>query len=239
MLVLVPPAVAVKEVFLALMVVFFVIAVIWKFIFRYKQFSVTWIFAGLVIGILAKVVLNRYFPSVSPGRNSFLVMAFHVREMLLHPDHALRWVLGLFAAFGAFLFFPIKKLKDIQIVDKDDLPVHILSISVLALSFLGGMDYTRLIFLGFPFIIISFIKIGRPKTDEFIWALLLTLCLTRFWMVLPDVLGDVTVYNAWMPEYADSTYLICWTFALLIYLMLYFGGLSFLRKLISRGQIAE
>jgi hypothetical protein len=238
LLILVPPAVAVKEVFLALIVVFCVIAVLRRLLYHDNAGSMWWIFAALMLGMISKAALNYYFPSVSPERNSLLVMAFHLREMWLHPEHALRWILALFAAFGPVLFLMIKK-PNFAVLDKKDLSVIILSAAVLALSFLGGMDYTRLIFLGFPYIIIAVLKICRPKKNELLLAFFLSLILTRFWMVLPEMKGDITAYNAWMPEYADSKSLLYWTFSVLFFLMLYFGIIFFWQRITRRDHIAE
>jgi hypothetical protein len=239
LLILMPIAIATKEVFLALAIVFLCIALIWQFFFKDKSFSIPWISGIVIIGILTKMVLNYYFPSVSPGRNSLLVMAFHLREMALHHDHAIRWILSLFAAFGAFLFLVLKKPKDLKSMKKEDLLIHLLSLSVLALSFLGGMDYTRLIFLGFPYVMISILKIGKPTNDKMIWAFILSIVLTRFWMILPAAAGDIKVYSSWMPEYADISLLISWSYSSFLFLILYIGGMAIWRFTFKTDRIVE
>lgn len=239
LLILSPVGIATKELFLAMDIVFLFIALFWKFYYQDKSFSIPWILGILFTGVLTKLLLNYYYPSVSPDRNSMLVMAFHLREMALHPDHAIRWILSLFGAFSAFLFVTIKKPKDIKSITKDDALIYLLGLSMLALSILGGMDYTRLIFLGFPYVMISILKIGNPTKQEMIWAFILSITLTRFWMVLPSATGDIRVYGGWMPEYADTAHLVSWTLTALLYLILYFGGRGIWRLAFKAGHTPE
>lgn len=208
LLIVAPIAIAVKEIFLALLVVFLVISIFWRLFFKDKSISIPWIIGILFLGIMTKVVLNHFYPSVSPGRNSLIVMAFHTRELILNPDHILRWFLSLFAAFGAFIFLIIKRIKKLNFTPENDSIIHILSLSVLSLSILGGMDYTRLIFLGFPYIIITILLIGKPGFGEFLFAFIVSLLLTRFWIILPD--PSTNMYNTWAPETSDWNHLLLW-----------------------------
>jgi hypothetical protein len=211
LILLTPIAIATKELFLALIIVVFVFAVILRFIFNDQSFSIPLLAITLAIGILTKFILNHYFPSANPDRNSILVMAFHIREMIFHPDHLWRWILSLFAAMAGFLFLVIKKYPVIKLQNNPGMMVHFLSLSVLALSIAGGMDYTRLIFLGFPYLIISIILIAAPSKNEFLFTWIISMLLTRFWLKLPVISMDMSPYNEWMPESADKHYLIIWT----------------------------
>lgn len=151
-------------------------------------------------------------------------MAFHLREMIYHPDHLLRWGISLFAAYGAFLCIAFQRFPKFMSMDKNAVLIHLLSVSILTLSFLGGMDYTRLIFLGFPFVIISILKIGNPKPTVLFLAFLLSLLLARFWEILPVIEIDLSPYNAWMPETSDSTWLTIWFLsAFLFYVIILIG----------------
>ncbi len=211
LLIISPIAIATKEIFLAYLVVFFIVGISWKFLQRDKKISVPWIFCILLTGIITKLLLNHFFPSVSPGRNSVIVLAFHAREMLLHPDHLLRWVLGLFAAFGAFLFLLDKRGINTNSISDNEIWLHSMTLAALALSAFGGMDYTRLIFLGFPFIMLSIILLSKPTNIEFLIVFIISMIITRFWIILPDPSSDLSLYNLWMPEYADTNHLWIWT----------------------------
>ena len=166
-------------------------------------------------------------------------MAFHVREMLYNPDHLVRWILSLFAAFGAFLFVLFKNSVKIYLPKSDELLVHFLSLSVLALSVLGGMDYTRLIFLGFPYIIISIVKIGKPKLGEWYLALGLSLVLTRFWMILPDPAKIINGYYTWMPEVADAAHLWLWLLTAFLGFVIFIAGRKRINARVKSDQTPE
>ena len=229
LLILAPIVIAIKEIFLALLVVFLVVGILWRFFFKDKSISIPWIFGILILGISTKVVLNYFYPSVSPGRNSLIVMAFHTREMILNPDHLLRWILSLFAAFGGFLFLIIKKPKKLSFNPENKLILHILTLSVLSLSILGGMDYTRLIFLGFPYVMISIILIGKPGFIEFIIAFIISIILTRFWLILPDPSASMKLYNNWAPEISDWNHLLLWILTAFGSFLIFLAG----RKLVA------
>jgi len=215
-----PIAVATKEVMLALYIVIFAIGLLSILLFQDKPLNVWLLLIMLMVGLFTKWSLNELFPSSSSQRNSLLVMAFHLRELLLHPDHLWRWFLSLFAAFGAYLFlFRIRKLRRIR--SSDQLIIHSLSASVLLLSILGGMDYTRIIFLGFPYVITSLLLISGPGKIAFLLASLLSLILSRFWMPVTNITDDLTPYYAWMPESANVQYLLIWSVVVLLSFAVY------------------
>jgi hypothetical protein len=183
----------------------------------------------LLIGVFTKLLLNHYFPSASPGRNSMMVVAFHIREMIIQPDHFWRWILSLFAAMGGFLFLVIKKYPGMEIKNTPVLIVHVLSLSVLALSIIGGMDYTRLIFLGFPYLIVS-VLLSRPRTNDFLMAWAMSILLSRFWIEMPVISLDLNPYNKWMPESADTRLLVIWTVVMILCLVIFL----YLKNYLSR-----
>lgn len=239
LLLLTPIAIATKELFLALLIALLAISLLWKYLFKDKSLSIPWMVGIVIFGIITKLALNYLYPSTSPGRNSMIVMAFHLREMVYHPDHMLRWFLSLFAAFGAFLFLAIKRIRNIKSIEKNILIIHLLSLSVLALSFLGGMDYTRLIFLGFPFVIISILKISAPTPAYLFLAFFLSLMLTRFWKIIPVLEFDLSPYNAWMPEVSDSTWMMIWFFGAFAYFVIMFTGKKIMNSTASSHPLPE
>jgi hypothetical protein len=81
-----------------------------RFLLKNNQFSMAKAGLALLLAILTKIVLNHYFPSATPSRNSLVVIAFHLREMLLNPEHLWMWLLSIFAAFGGFIFLILKRI---------------------------------------------------------------------------------------------------------------------------------
>ena len=224
---LAPVSVATKELFIAYYIMIFLVSACRRIFWKNDEFSMTNAGLALIAAILTKMILNHYFPSATPSRNSFLVVAFHLREMLHHPEHLWMWLLSIFAAFGGFIFLLVKKNWWFQISNPNHLIIHALALTSLLLSIVGGMDYTRLIFLGFPYIISSVFLLSKPREHEVWVAGFISIALSRFWMVLPVISQDLSPYQWWMPETSDIAFLLGWTFTLIVSYLLFLA----LRKL--------
>jgi hypothetical protein len=212
LILLIPFAVAVKEISLAFLVVYLIYTQLMRFVMKDKTVSVLWAFGLLLTGLSTSVVINYYFPSSAPGITPLHILAFHLKENILHPVYFVRWLLSLFAAMGALLFLFRPSIRHLLSEDKSASTLVFFCISGLALSWLGGMDYTRLIFIGFPWIITMILVLSKPTRLEFFAAISISLVISRFWMVVPVIGKDLSPYNAWMPEYASAPWLITWTF---------------------------
>lgn len=175
----------------------------------------------MVLAIFIKIMLNHYFPSATPSRNSIIVMAFHLREMLHHPEHLWMWLLSNFAAFGGFIFLIIKRNWKFDIRNKNQLIIHALALTAMLLSVVGGMDYTRLIFIGFPYIISSVFLLSKPHGNEVWIAGIISIVLSRFWILLPVISLDLSPYRWWMPETSDTVALVGWTLVMVLSYVLF------------------
>jgi len=215
LIVLIPLAVAVKELALALLAVNLMYTMFMRFFMKDKTASITWAFGLLLTGFATNTLINHYFPSPVSNITPLHILAFHLRENILHPFNFIRWMLSLFAAVGAFLFLFSPTFRSLINQDKKVVMLGFFCFSGLALSWLGGMDYTRLIFIGFPWIITMILIVGNPTRSRFYLALVVSLIITRFWMALPVIGKDLSPYNAWMPEYASVPWLIVWAFVAL------------------------
>ena len=167
--------------------------------------------AALCTVVIIKVILNHDFPPLQPGRGSVRTMLFHSKETLQHPFRIIHWIAGLVVAFGPFLvLFLITKIKKITFDSKEEVVMTLASLASLAISFLGGNDFTRLIFLGFPFIMTWFLYNLRELPPRLIFiSLLLGLPFTRFFEVIPDP-GKLGwhPFIKWHTEFTSP--LICW-----------------------------
>jgi hypothetical protein len=224
---LAPVAVATKELFIAYYLMIFFVAVSCRIFLKNDQISMTKAGLALIVAVVTKMILNHYFPSATPSRNSLLVIAFHLREMLQHPQHLWMWSLSIFAAFGGFIFLIVKKNWRFQINNTNHVVIHALAFTSLLLSIIGGMDYTRLIFIGFPYIILSVFLLSKPQEHEVWVAGFISIALSRFWMLLPVISQDLSPYRWWMPESSDTIFLFGWTFTLIVCYFLFLA----LRKL--------
>lgn len=216
LLLITPFAIATKELFLALIIALLAISYIQYMVSKNNLPSFKWMTGIFLTGIVTKMILSHFFASNSIERNSLMVIAFHLSELASNPRSVFRWFLAVFAAYGAFIFLAFQKGIRWKPQDNDEWIVHLLSLSVLTLSVIGGMDYTRLIFLGFPYVMLSIMLLARPDTHGFLIAFCLSVVLTRPWEILPDPLLDMTLYNKWMPEVSDRPHLAYWSIAILI-----------------------
>lgn len=224
---LAPVAVATKELFIAYYLMIFFVAVCCRIFLKNDQISMTKAGLALIVAVATKMILNHYFPSATPSRNSLLVIAFHLREMLHNPQHLWMWSLSIFAVFGGFIFLIVKKNWRFQINNTNHVVIHALAFTSLLLSIIGGMDYTRLIFIGFPYIILSVFLLSKPREHDVWVAGFISIALSRFWMLLPVISQDLSPYRWWMPESSDTIFLFVWTFTLMVSYFLFLA----LRKL--------
>lgn len=217
-------AIVIKEVFLALlMIMLFITVAEWFFVTKNSN-SLIWISTILGIGILIKVYLNFQFPSVN-NSYSILTMLYALREIILHPLNIVRWLLAFFTVFASFTFsLSFTGMKFSKFNVNPSTILFIMTVAVILLSFLGGMDYTRLIMLGFPYLMTSIILIVKPSFREFLMLFLLSLPLSKFWMVRTDTDLAIDKFKIWMPEYADNEHLIFWIIAAMAnFLIVWYG----------------
>ncbi len=164
-----------------------------------------WFFvSALTAAVILKAIINNYFPPVEHGRSSLITLLFYARETLRDPFRIVHWLAGLSVAFGPWLaLYILLKFRSGKFTKSELLP-GILSLTALAISFLGGGDFTRLIFLGFPFIMTWFFYSMKEVKPAILFFTFLTgLPLTMFWRSIPNpaVRGWLAFYN-WHPEFA-------------------------------------
>jgi hypothetical protein len=196
---------------LAVLLLFYMI----QWMRREEHFKIMLFYAvALFSVILIKMLLDHYFPPLQSGRGSIRTLLFHSRETLQHPFRIIHWLTGCIVAFGPWLalFLMTKTQKKIA-VDKPEFLLLLMAIAWLVISFLGGNDFTRLIFLGFPFIMTWFLYSLKDLPPRIIFfSLFLGLPFTRFFEMIPDPgrLGWQP-FNAWHPEFASPAICLGWT----------------------------
>ncbi len=159
---------------------------------------------ALLLTLTLKLLINHYFPPLERGRGSVITLLFFARETLRNPFRIIHWLAALSVAFGPWLaLFIILKYKTKIFMAKEILPA-LLSLASLAISFRGGGDFTRLIFLGFPFIMTWFFySMKNTKPALIYFTLFIGFPLTLFWKTIPNpaLKGWLAFYN-WHPEFA-------------------------------------
>jgi hypothetical protein len=170
------------------------------------------------LSVAAKSIVAYYFPPADPGKNSIIVILFHMKETLVNPFRFIRWIVSVFTAYGPLLilaFWAGVKSKTLTLGNRY---IIFLSLTYLFLSHFAGGDMTRIAFLGFPFIM-TWILIKLENTGGFMFkaAFIAGIPLLKILGTLSDpaVQGWDKFYN-WFPGYANPIIIYLW----LVYIML-------------------
>ncbi len=224
-------SISIKEVFLALSIIFCAIALLDRFVTRNNSYSIYWMLVIVIAGIIFKVGLDALFPSNNDSHALFTIF-YALQDFINHPLNILRWLLAFFTVFAAFSFsFRISDLR-IQQRRIDHISIlFIVSIFMMLLSFLGGRDYTRLIMLVYPFIMTFIVLISKVQFREYLFLFLISLPLSRFWMVRTDSVSGMDKFKNWLPEYADTQHLVLWLAVFVVYFALVLFGRTYVRSL--------
>jgi hypothetical protein len=213
LLVLAPLATLQKESFVGLIVITFITAVYisWKNN-GFKRSEMILLFLAMLFSIVTKEIANEYFPPQDPGKNSLLILLFHARESILNPFRLVRWLIGIFTAYGPLLILAVWFKVIHKKAGAGNEFLVMLSLTYLGFSLLGGGDFARLGFLGFPFIM-SWILISLKNIRGFLFmiAFIMGLPLMRLFRNIPDpaVSGWDRFYNFY-PEFANPVIVLLW-----------------------------
>jgi hypothetical protein len=218
LIILGPLATIQKESFPALLIVALLVALFedYKEKTNYKASII--IGLSLVLSVAAKSIVAYYFPPADPGKNSIIVILFHMKETLVNPFRFIRWIVSVFTAYGPLLILALWVGVKSKTLTHGNRYIIFLSLTYLFLSHFAGGDMTRIAFLGFPFIM-TWILIKLENTGGFMFkaAFIAGIPLLKILGTLSDpaVQGWDKFYN-WFPGYANPIIIYLW----LVYIML-------------------
>ncbi|MBS0000112.1 MAG: hypothetical protein KFF73_14120 [Cyclobacteriaceae bacterium] len=213
LLILAPLATLQKESFMGLMVISFITG-LYLYIKKngMSRSSLLIVFLALVLSFVAREITNYYFPPADEGRNSMMVLLFHARESILNPFRLVRWLIGIFTAYGPLLILAVwYKIIHKNITSGNEFLI-MLSLTYLGFSLLGGGDFARLAFLGFPFIM-SWILISLENVRGFLFriAFIMGLPLMKLFRNIPDpAVTGWERFNNFYPEFANPVIVLLW-----------------------------
>ncbi|TAH30758.1 MAG: hypothetical protein EAZ06_02230 [Cytophagales bacterium] len=229
LLLITPFATLQKESFLALLI----IVLIFNFLYAYKidkKINYNYILLAFLISLIVKMVANQYFPPQnSLGKNPIVTLFFHLFEAFDNPMLIIRWLISIFMGFGCFILLAFQNTsfqKNNQNHYSGNLLLA-LSVGSMALGLVAGNDSTRIIFLGFPFIMTwIFLQINHEKKEIILLTLLFSLPLMRLLSVIPDATKNWQLFAIWYPEYAELSIVNAWG----IYMFICFGVIFWVKK---------
>ncbi len=212
LLLLGPVATLQKESFIALLAGLFILQVYLTGKEKLPYHSIIWIFLALIASAVTKGIVNNWFPPVDEGRSSLIILLFHARETLLDPFRLIRWITAVFMAFGPLFLLAIWfKGKNRKLSSGD--PVLIgLGLVHLGLSLLAGGDFTRLAFLGFPFIM-TWILVSLTGIKSFFFkaGIIFGIPLMKGLSDIPDpAITGWEKFNNFYPEFANPVIVMLW-----------------------------
>jgi hypothetical protein len=219
---LVPMATLQKESFLALGIVSIFVGLFNQE--ESNQATKLKIIVGSVgLGILANWVSNYFLPAISPANNFLYTIWIHIYILLGNPFRLLQWLAAIFTAFGAFSFVWFRRKNFILLQNQ---PVYsylsVWGFTYLLFGLLAGGDSTRIVFLGFPFLMTLLLLLWQQET----WwksavAFLLSLPILHLINRMPDQTKNWQAFSAWYPEFAEAGTLGLWAiYGLLCYIMI-------------------
>jgi pilus assembly protein TadC len=157
----------------------------------------------LILSIDVKQLANFYFPALESGRGAIITILFHMRELVFHPFKILRWAAAFFVAFGPFLIATLFDLSKRRYYDNRRNLLIIFSVLYALFGIFIGGDMTRIIYLGFPFIMTLIIFELKEISNKEFWILVfLSLPLMFLMNTIPNPAFEWEAWQAWYPEFA-------------------------------------
>jgi hypothetical protein len=161
-----------------------------------------WTAGGLFLALCILLYLRQLYPGLgAPRWGSLSSVYYYVRTFLLEP-----WRILLAAAsFGmAFGYFPLLLRKGIhRFPDALSYSLLGMTLTLVALSLMGGQDYTRLVFFALP-PFLSYLFYKNPLPFRQSWAvILLSFTLTCAWQAIPNAAIAPQAFSSIFLEYAS------------------------------------
>jgi len=206
---LAPLATAQKESFIGYMVVLTAYA-FWHN--RKEQdgfFNIQLILTATGLAVLTKLLITYYFPAATEGRGTFVMLAYQAKELLLDPFELLRWLAAISVAYGVIIWLASFHFIKTRSVDVSRNLLALFTITSLAYGLLAGGDMTRIIFLGFPFVMtFGLVELQRAGIQKFYLLAFLSLPLLMLHSSIPDPAFQWDLWRQWYPEFAEQKLVI-------------------------------
>lgn len=201
---LAPLATCQKESFIGLMVILLLYALWHNKKERDGYFDIKTIIIALVLAIAANLIVHYYFPANAAGRNAFIMIAYQAKQILLNPFKLLRWLGAAAMAFGPALLLALAYYRKHFYLDNRRNLFVIFSIVSLAFGLLAGGDSTRIIFLGFPFLMTFTIHELQSSGYKIHQIALASLPLMMLPFKIPNPSYEWEAWQQWYPEFAKE-----------------------------------
>ena len=133
--------------------------------------------------------------------NRFNPLTFQV---FLDPFKILRWLAAASMAFGPAAWLAYVHYKKHFYLDNNRNLLVLFSLVSLAFGLLAGGDTTRIIFLGYPFIMTFAIGEIQNSGLKVNWVFVASLPLMMLPFTIPDPAFHFEAWQQWYPEFANE-----------------------------------
>lgn len=236
-----------KESFIVFFVVLFAYMIISNYLSRkrivftglpkFTNQAILFSLAAIFISILVKYYSNHYIIEPLLDGSGLKTMIHWMIIRLKDPYSFLRWFAAIFVGFSGILILAILDFKSIFFQKSHAINlIAIYTLLHIVLGLIAGSAMTRIIFIGYPFIMVTLlILIQQEKKYIIILSIFLSLPLLRILSKIaePSVVSPADRFNmisgilSWQPEFTHIAYVN----SLLLYGLFMYIILNFIKKL--------
>lgn len=220
---LAPLATAQKESFLGFMVVLCIYAIWQNRKEQDEYFDTKVILMSTALAIATKVGIEQIFTPSYEGRGALVMIAYQVKQTLLNPFKLIRWAAAASMAFGPLLWLAMRNYQRHFYWDNKRNLLALFTVISLGYGLLAGGDTTRIIFLGFPFIMSFAISEIQSSKIRLEWVAIASLPLMMLPFTIPDPAYAWQEWQQWYPEFAEA-----WITLTVVNCTLFAGGILLL-----------
>ena len=216
-----------KESFLAYLLVLLIYCFLHNRFYE-KYFNLKYIVISVITAFGTKLTLTYMFPYEGQSLNSFIAVLYYIKDILANPEQIVVWIVAIFTSFGALILLALQ--SKIYRENKPEYNIlFVLMLLSLALSIIAGGDFTRISFLGFPFIMTWILKrISEKSILEITISVILSIPLMRLFTNIPQP-NYSPVFHPWFPEFSNFETVSIWG----LYLIFCWLILQNIRKFIN------
>ena len=180
-----------------------------------KYFKLKPILLSLLLSFITKYVVIYFFPPIEEGMNSFLSVAFYIKQILLNPLLIIKWTVSIFIGFGGLFLLALKsKEKD---WNPENIVLLVFAILSLGLGLIAGGDFTRITFLGFPFIMtFILLRVSDKPLLLIMISFMLSIPCFRLFSHIPPPKDYILFNHEWYPEFAQNGTVALWGIYMII-----------------------
>ena len=216
-----PLAILQKESFVAIMIILILVHV-----FHERS---SWLvngkhlIASLILGLSIQFIVLSLLPEQVDKRTPFFTVMYLSWMVIDDPTRIVRWFAAVGGVYGILLISALYRLNRKAFGDVQLISIIILSVLYLGFGLLAGGDMTRILMLGFPYLMTWILLSLKEFNKQATWVgLILSFIVLRIFSLQID--------PKWAVDYADPSYVFKWAGLYSLLGLVYLSYLWFIRK---------